>query len=97
MVGDGYATPSDLEQITPIYTDNLRVNNANPTMLDRTDIPGNGTNATLAPTFGLGGDQYIFLGTGSAPVADPVYEAPPAYSYGIESEEVVGVPTVVVA
>jgi len=93
---DASATQADLDRISPIATENLRIDNNNPTMLDRDNIPANGTNATLSPTFGTGGDQYIFLGTGAAPTADPIYVTPPAYSYGIPSEEVFGVPTVVV-
>lgn len=97
IVGDAYATPADLEQITPLATDNLRINNSNPTMLGRDGIPENGTNAELFPTLGGGSEQYIFLGTGSAPSADPVYVVPSSYSYGIPSEEFFGVPTVVIS
>lgn len=97
IFNDGYATQSDLERITPIATDNLRINNANPTMLARDDVPDNGPGAVLSTTFGTGGDQYISMGTGSAPAADPAYTPPPAYSYGILSEESVGTPTVAVA
>lgn len=94
IVGDGYATPSDLEQITPLVSENLRVDNANPTILDRENVPENGVDATLAPGYGTGGEQFIFLGTGIAPVSDPRYFAPAAYSYGIASSEDFGVPTV---
>lgn len=94
IVGDASASAADLEQIAPLVEDNLRIDNANPTMLGRDNVPDNGTNATWASTYGTGGEQYIFLGTGSAPTADPVYETPPAYSYGIPSGEVLGVPTV---
>ena len=65
-------------------------------MLGRDNIPDNGTNATLTPTLGTGSEQYIFLGTGSAPTPDPIYATPPTYSYGIPSDEAFGVPTVVV-
>ena len=93
IVGDAYASASDLESITPLAEEDIRINNNNPTMLSRDNIPANGTNATLSPTYGTGGDQYIFLGTGSADVADPIYVEPPVFSYGIPSEETFGIPT----
>jgi hypothetical protein len=96
VVGNSYATAADLEQISPVLADNLRVNNDNPDMLGRDNIPANGTEGTPFATIGQGGNQYIFLGTGEAPTAEPFYVSPPAYSYGIPSEEVFGVPTVAV-
>lgn len=98
LFNDASATPSpdDLAPITPIAVENLRINNANPTLLGRTNVPANGPGAGIASTFADTGDeQFIFMGTGSASTSDPTFVPPPAFSHGIESEEAVGEPTVV--
>lgn len=97
IIGDATATADELAPISPIVTENLRINNNNPTMLDRANIPADGTNAMLSSTYGTGGDQYVFMGTGAAPSSNPVYVSTAAYSYGIVSSEAVGVPTITVS
>jgi hypothetical protein len=94
IVGDAPADQAALASLNPILVDNLRVNNANPVMAERTNIPANGTNATLPSTFSQPFNQYILFGTGTPETADPEFVVQPAVSYGIISAEAFGIPTV---
>jgi hypothetical protein len=93
VVGDGTASVDELMQIAPIANEDLRIGNANPTMLSRSDIPANGTGTE--PVYGEPSVQIVSMGTGTPESADPAYVSPAAYSYGIVSGEAFGTPTIV--
>jgi hypothetical protein len=93
IMGDGTASVDELAQIAPLASEDLRIGNANPTMLARSDIPANGTGTQ--PVYGEPIIQIVSLGTGTPDTADPAYLSPAAYSYGIVSGEAFGTPTIV--
>jgi hypothetical protein len=93
VIGEGTASVDELNELAPLDTVDLRIGNANPTMLSRTNIPANGTGTV--PVFGVPSNQIVSLGTGTPDTADPSYLSPAAYAYGIVSGEAFGTPTIV--
>jgi hypothetical protein len=95
VIGDASASVDELTYVAPLDTENLKVGNANPSMLDRDNIPDDGVIDGTQEFYGTVATDIVSFGTGTPPTPDPTYAAPPAYSYGIESEEAFGTPTVV--
>ena len=93
VVGNGSATVDELASISPVISDNLRIGNDNPVLNERLNVPANGTGA--APVYGEPIVRVVSMGTGVPSSPDPTYQPPASYSFGIESGETFGVPTVV--